>query len=81
VGTDESIQHAGRTITARDLPRGELGVYRHYEVDGVETRFDSLDAAKEFCDAVKSPPPPPPPPDPPQEPENGGSPATPEKQE
>ncbi len=48
--TDETITVAGQTITARDHPRGEFGVYRHYEI--ADRRFVSLEDAKAFAVAA-----------------------------
>lgn len=47
MGTDETIEVSGQTITARDHPRGEFGVYRHYEIG--EQKFDSLEDARTFA--------------------------------
>lgn len=53
MNTDESIAVNGKTITARDLPRGEFGVYRHYEVDSGDgkepVKFALLEDAQAFC--------------------------------
>lgn len=49
--TNETLQINGKTITARDKPRGEFGVYRSYEVD--DQSFALLEDATAYANAGK----------------------------